>query len=115
MAAEVPMFLFAYLAHIQKENGETIELEGRRMELTYNSTYAWLSQRAKELGGYLINQVITKSRETHVAPPVRLALPAPQEPPATPHSIFTDSKICGRIANEYAYVPPVTFKVTTGE
>lgn len=105
MAEKVKKVRFDYIAHIQKEDGTILELEGTRDFATHNDVFTWLRRRSHKEGGWLISQHIEESNkdesgstwgdETEVK-----KLPAPPVQVNTP-SVFADTSMFGEYKRTY--------------
>jgi hypothetical protein len=117
MAAKAHEIMFEYLAHIQKDDGHTLELAGTRDARTINDVYQWLCEMAKELGGFLVSQRIhvgestnQQARDVAKKRPVVVEAHVPQVPAA-----FSDRTAFGVYTTPYKAASLCTYKVTKEE
>jgi len=111
MAARADEILFEYVAHIQKENGHTMELCGTRQDRTINDVYVWLCSRACELKGYLISQIIYPAKQGGPVPEKKEVIAVPKPKPQVP-AAFSDRTAFGVYTTPYKGASLCTYKVT---
>jgi hypothetical protein len=114
MADKVKPSRFSYIAHIQKEDGTVLELDGIKESPTANDVYQWLQLRCRMLGGWLVSQHISESVvEDNLLPwkddePNVPALPAPVRVEVP--TVFADTAVFGEFTETYEGAIPIKFK-----